>query len=42
MLLFKNNAEKEAGGLVPDYFLFFKKDSFKIKACALQLSFNIY
>ena len=35
---FKNHAER----LVPDYFLFFKKALYEVKATDLQLSFNIF
>ena len=38
---FKNYAENEAGRLVPDLFLFFKKSFYEVKANGLQLSFNI-
>ena len=41
MFFFKIHAENEAGKLVPDLFLFFKKALFEIKANGLQLSFNI-
>ena len=38
---FKNHAENEAGRLVPDLFLVFKKPSYKVKArfpvCSLVL-----
>ena len=40
IFFFKNNADNEAGRLVPDLFLFFKKALFKAKAIGLQLSFN--
>ena len=36
----KNHAENEAGRLVPDHFLFFKKALFEVNASGLQLSFN--
>ena len=39
---FKNYAENEAGQLVPDLFLFFKKALYEVKANGLQLSFNIF
>ena len=38
----KNHAENEAGRLVPDLFLFFKKALYKVKAIVLQLDFNIF
>ena len=38
---FKNHGENEAGRLVPDFFLFFKKALYKVKASCLQLNFNI-
>ena len=41
-LFFKTHAENEAGRLVPDLFLFFKKALFEVKASVLQLSFNIF
>ena len=37
----KNHAEKDAGTLVQDCFLFFKKALYEVKASCLQLSFNI-
>ena len=40
IFFFKNNAENEAGRLVPDLFLFFKKALYEVKASGLQLSFN--
>ena len=39
---FKNHAQIEAEGLVPDLFLFFKKAIHEVKASGLQLSFNIF
>ena len=39
---FKNHAENEAGKLLPDFLLFFKKALYKVKASCLLLSFNIY
>ena len=39
---FENHGENEAGGLVPDHFLFFKKALYEVKASVLQLSFNIF
>ena len=41
-LLFKNlNPENEAGRLVPDLFLFFRKALYEVKSSGLQLTFNI-
>ena len=37
---FKNHAKNEAGRLVPDLFLYFKKALYKVKIKGLQLSFN--
>ena len=42
IFLFKNHAENEAGRLVPDVFLFFKKALYEVKASSLQLNFNIF
>ena len=42
MLFFKNHAENEAGKLVADLFLLFKKALYEVKAKGLQLSFNIF
>ena len=39
---FKNNAENESGGLVPDIFLFFNKTLYMVKANGLQLGFTIF
>ena len=41
IFFFKNHAENEAGRLVPDLFLIFKKALYEIKASGLQLWFNI-
>ena len=41
-IFLKNYAENEAGRLVPDLFLFFKKDLYEIKPSSLQLSFSIF
>ena len=41
LLFFKNDEENEAGRLVPDLFLFFKKAQYDVKARDLELSFNI-
>ena len=38
----KNHAKNEAGRLVPDLFLFFKKTLYEVKASDLELSFNIF
>ena len=32
---------RQAGRLVPDLFLFFKKASYEVNASVLQLSFNV-
>ena len=42
MLFFKDYAENEAGRLLPDLFLFFKKAYCEVKASGLQLAFNIF
>ena len=42
ILFSENNAESEAGRLVPYLFLFFKKALYEVKASGLQLSFNIF
>ena len=41
IFFFKNYVENEAGGLVPDLLLFFRKALFEIKASGLELSFKI-
>ena len=41
-IFFQNHAENNAGRLVPDLFLFFKKALYEIKVSGLQLSFNIF
>ena len=41
-IFFENHTEKEAGRLVPDFFLFLKKALYEVKASDLQLSFNIF
>ena len=41
MFFFKNHAENEVGRLIPDLFLFFKKDLYEVKTSGLQLRFNI-
>ena len=38
----KNHAENDAGRLVPDLFLLFKKVLYEIKVSDLLLSFNIF
>ena len=38
----KNHAENEAGRLVPELLLFFKKALYEVKANGLQLSFNTF
>ena len=40
IVFFKNHAENEAGRLVPDLSLFFKKALYELKTNGLQLSFN--
>ena len=35
IIFFKNHGENEAGRLVPDFFLFFKKALYKVKASCL-------
>ena len=40
MFFFKNHTENEAGRLVPDLSLFFKKSLHGVKANGLQLSTN--
>ena len=42
IFFFKNYAENEARRLVPDFFLFFTKALYEVKANALQLSFNYF
>ena len=42
IFFFKNYAENEAGKLVPDRFLFFKKTLYQVKARGLQLDFTIF
>ena len=39
-IFFKNHIEKEAGRLVPDLFLIWKKASYEVTVSGLQLSFN--
>ena len=38
---FKNHANNEAGRVLPDHFLVFKKALYEVKASGLQLSLNI-
>ena len=40
-VLLQNHAENEAGRLVPDLFLLFKKALYKVKQSGLQLGFTI-
>ena len=43
ILFFKNQAENEAGRLVPDLFFFLKKKAlYKVITSGLQLSFNVF
>ena len=42
IIFFKNCADNEAGRLVPDPFLFFKKAYYELSASGLQLSLNIF
>ena len=37
MIFFKNHVQNEAGTLIPELFLLFKKTLYEIKACDLQL-----
>ena len=39
IFFFKNHAENEAGGLIPDLFVFLKKVLCEVKASGLQLDF---
>ena len=41
-ICFKSHAENEAGRLVPDLVLFFKKAFYEVNSSRLQLSFNIF
>ena len=36
----KNQAENKVGRLIPDFFLFFKKALYDVKASCLEFSFN--
>ena len=40
IFFFENHTENEAGKLVPNLFLFFKKALHEVKISSLQLSFN--
>ena len=42
IFFFENYEENEAGKLVPDHFLFFKKALYLVKATGLQLDFTIF
>ena len=42
MRFFKIHAENEAGRLILDLFLFFKKALYEVKDSGLQLSVNIF
>ena len=42
IFFFKHYTENEAGKLVPDRFLFFKKALYQVKASGLQLDFTIF
>ena len=42
IFFFKNHAENEVRRQVPDFFLFFKKALFKVKASGRQFSFNVF
>ena len=42
MFFFLNYAENEAGKLVPERFLFFKKALYEVKEGGLQLDFAIF
>ena len=42
LFYFKNHAENEAGRLVEDLILLFKKALLKVKASSLQLDFTIF
>ena len=42
IFFFKNHAENEAGRLVPDHFMFFKKTLHEVKTSGLHLGFNIF
>ena len=38
----KNYVENEAGSLVPDLFLFFKKAEYEVNESGLQLDFSMF
>ena len=42
IFFFKYHPKNEAGRLVPDFFLFFKKALYKMKASGLHLDFKIF
>ena len=42
IFFYKNHAENEAGRIVSDLFLLFKKAFYEVKASGLQLSFDIF
>ena len=42
IFFFKNHAENKPGRLAPDFFLFFKKALYKVKASGPQLGFTIF
>ena len=42
IFFFKDYIENEAGKLLPDSFLFFKKTLYYVKASGLQLDFTIF
>ena len=42
IFFYKNHAENEAGRIVSDLFLLFKKAFCEVKASGLQLSFDIF
>ena len=41
-IFLQNHAENEAGRLVPELFLLFKKALYEVKASGLQFSFDIF
>ena len=41
-IFLKNYAENEVGRLIPELFLFFKKELYKVKVSGQNLSFNIF
>ena len=41
-IFIKNHAQNEAGRLVPDLSLFFRKALYQLKASGLQVSFSIF